>query len=61
MFKVYIYKTDKGYDICVDIDYAYEFTIKELSDGLSLNEAIITVMKKLIEEDLNKELGDNNV
>ena len=57
MFKVYIKKTKEGYDICVDIDYAYEFSIKEMSEGLTLKEVVIEIMKKLIEEDLNKELG----
>ena len=58
MFKVYITKTNEGYDICVDIDYAYEFSIKEIPEGLSLKEAVIEVMKKLIEKDILKSLGD---
>ena len=58
MFNVYIYKKDKGYDICVGIDYDYEFTIEELSEGLTLKEVVIEVMKKLIEKDILKSLGD---
>lgn len=58
MFKVYITRTNEGYDICVDIDYAYEFSILSIPDKLSLNEVIIDCMKKLIEEDIRKSMVD---
>ena len=58
MFKVYITKTKEGYDICVDIDYAQEFSIKEISEDLTLKEAVIAIMKELIEKDILKSLGD---
>lgn len=57
MFKVYITKTSEGHDICVDIDYAYEFSINGISERSELKEVIIETMKTIIEMDLNKELG----
>lgn len=58
MFHVYVTKTPDGYDICVDIDYAYEFSIVEVPDGSSLKEMVISVMKKLIEKDILESMVD---
>ena len=58
MFHVYVTKTHEGYNICVDIDYAYEFSITEIPEGSSLKEEVIQVMKKLIEKDILESMVD---
>lgn len=58
MFHVSVQRTNEGIHVNVGIDFEYEFLIKELPEGMILEEVIVEIMKRLVEKDIHESMGN---